>query len=172
MASSDGGHVAESIPNACPGTQSKAAGKVSACQGCPNQKLCASGAPSAPNPAIQRIRDHLASVRHIVLVLSGKGGVGKSTFTAQLAFGIAANSARQVSVLDVDICGPSIPRMMGLEGEQVHQSASGYSPVYVDENIGVMSVGFLLPSPDDAVIWRGPKKTPNDRDVPAGGILG
>lgn len=155
---SSGDHVAESLPNACPGTKSETAGKVSACQGCPNQKICASGATAAPNPAIDQIRHHLSSVRHIVLVLSGKGGVGKSTFAAQLAFGIAADSAKQVSVLDVDICGPSIPRIMGLEGEQVHASGSGYSPVYVDENIGVMSVGFLLPSPDDAVIWRGPKK--------------
>ncbi|XP_048818267.1 cytosolic Fe-S cluster assembly factor NUBP1 isoform X2 [Lagopus muta] len=64
----------------------------------------------------------------------------------------------RVALLDVDICGPSIPKMMGLEGEQVHQSGSGWSPVYVEENLGVMSVGFLLSSPDDAVIWRGPKK--------------
>ncbi|XP_074775413.1 cytosolic Fe-S cluster assembly factor NUBP1 isoform X2 [Athene noctua] len=64
----------------------------------------------------------------------------------------------RVALLDIDICGPSIPKMMGLEGEQVHQSGSGWSPVYVEENLGVMSVGFLLSSPDDAVIWRGPKK--------------
>ncbi|KAG9334913.1 hypothetical protein JZ751_006310 [Albula glossodonta] len=64
----------------------------------------------------------------------------------------------QVALLDVDICGPSIPRIMGLEGEQVHQSGSGWSPVYVEDNLAVMSIGFLLSSPDDAVIWRGPKK--------------
>jgi Mrp family chromosome partitioning ATPase len=75
-----------------------------------------------------------------------------------LAYGLAHDISKQVSILDVDICGPSIPRLMGLEGEQVHQSSSGYSPVYVDENLGVMSVGFLLSGPDDAVIWRGPKK--------------
>ncbi|NXM87020.1 NUP1A factor, partial [Oenanthe oenanthe] len=97
-------------------------------------------------------------VRHTVLVLSGKGGVGKSTFSALLAHGLAADETKQVALLDIDICGPSIPKMMGLEGEQVHQSGSGWSPVYVEENLGVMSVGFLLSSPDDAVIWRGPKK--------------
>ncbi|XP_012921067.1 cytosolic Fe-S cluster assembly factor NUBP1 isoform X2 [Heterocephalus glaber] len=64
----------------------------------------------------------------------------------------------RVALLDIDICGPSIPKIMGLEGEQVHQSGSGWSPVYVEDNLGVMSVGFLLSSPDDAVIWRGPKK--------------
>ena len=65
---------------------------------------------------------------------------------------------KQVGLLDIDICGPSIPRMLGLEGHEVHQSASGWSPVYVDDNLGVMSIGFMLPSKDDAVIWRGPRK--------------
>lgn len=60
--------------------------------------------------------------------------------------------------MDVDICGPSQPRVLGVNGEQVHQSGSGWSPVYVDDNLSVMSVGFLLASADDAVIWRGPKK--------------
>ncbi|XP_062359613.1 cytosolic Fe-S cluster assembly factor NUBP1 isoform X2 [Cinclus cinclus] len=104
------------------------------------------------------LRARLRAVRHTVLVLSGKGGVGKSTFSALLAHGLAADETKQVALLDIDICGPSIPKMMGLEGEQVHQSGSGWSPVYVEENLGVMSVGFLLSSPDDAVIWRGPKK--------------
>uniref|UniRef100_A0A8D0FPX6 Nucleotide binding protein 1 n=1 Tax=Strix occidentalis caurina TaxID=311401 RepID=A0A8D0FPX6_STROC len=87
------------------------------------------------------------------MVLSGKGGVGKSTFSAILAHGLAADEAKQVALLDIDICGPSIPKMMGLEGEQVSEYSN-----YVEENLGVMSVGFLLSSPDDAVIWRGPKK--------------
>lgn len=60
--------------------------------------------------------------------------------------------------MDIDICGPSVPRIMGLEGEQVHRSNEGFSPVYVNDNLGVMSVGFLLSNPDEAVIWRGPKK--------------
>lgn len=56
------------------------------------------------------------------------------------------------------MCGPSQPRVLGVLDEQVHQSGSGWSPVYVDDNLSVMSIGFLLGSPDDAVIWRGPKK--------------
>jgi Mrp family chromosome partitioning ATPase len=118
-------------------------------------------------------------VKHKILVLSGKGGVGtfsllfavalisranilncfqgKSTVSAQLAFALA-KQGKQVGLLDVDICGPSIPRMLGLVGQEVHQSASGWSPVYVDDNLGVMSIGFMLPSSDDAVIWRGPRK--------------
>jgi Mrp family chromosome partitioning ATPase len=107
--------------------------------------------------AIGVVADRLAKIKHKVLVLSGKGGVGKSTFSAQLAFTLAA-TGRTVGLLDVDICGPSIPRMLGLVGSKVHQSASGWSPVWLDENLGVMSIGFMLPDTDDAIIWRGPRK--------------
>ncbi|XP_006007941.1 cytosolic Fe-S cluster assembly factor nubp1 isoform X2 [Latimeria chalumnae] len=150
--------VPSNAPENCPGTSSDQAGKSSACQGCPNQAICASGLPKGPDPAIEEIKEKLATVKHKILVLSGKGGVGKSTFSAHLAHGIANDETKEVALLDVDICGPSIPKILGLEGEQVHQSGSGWSPVYVEENLGVMSIGFLLNSPDDAVIWRGPKK--------------
>ncbi|NXJ03250.1 NUBP1 factor, partial [Odontophorus gujanensis] len=142
----------------CPGTSSARAGRAAACQGCPNQRLCAAGAAAVDPAEAAELRERLRGVKHTVVVLSGKGGVGKSTFSALLAHGLAADGSKQVALLDIDICGPSIPKMMGLEGEQVHQSGSGWSPVYVEENLGVMSVGFLLSSPDDAVIWRGPKK--------------
>ena len=59
----------------------------------------------------------------------------------------------------LDICGPSIPRMLGLTGREVHQNGSGWSPVWLDENLGVMSIGFVLPGSDEAVIWRGPRKS-------------
>ncbi|XP_030232130.1 cytosolic Fe-S cluster assembly factor nubp1 [Gadus morhua] len=150
--------VPSNAPEHCPGTTSEKAGKGSACQGCPNQTLCASGATKAPDPAIAEIAEKMLTVKHKILVLSGKGGVGKSTFSAHLAHALASDVSKEVAVLDVDICGPSIPRIMGLDGEQVHQSGSGWSPVYVEENLAVMSIGFLLSSPDDAVIWRGPKK--------------
>lgn len=151
--------VPEDAPEACPGTQSESAGKEAACAGCPNQKICASGLPRGPDPDVDVIKEKLSGVRHKILILSGKGGVGKSTVTAHLARCIAAKYEEQnVGLLDIDICGPSIPRVMGLEGEQVHQSGSGWSPVFVEENLGVMSVGFLLSSATDAVIWRGPKK--------------
>jgi Mrp family chromosome partitioning ATPase len=68
------------------------------------------------------IRDHLKDVKYKVLVLSGKGGVGKSTLTGQLSFGIAANLEKHdknVGVMDIDICGPSLPVVFGVDGEQV-----------------------------------------------------
>lgn len=70
-----------------------------------------------------------------VLVLSGKGGVGKSTVTAMLARALAADPAKEVAVVDVDICGPSLPRMFGTEGEEVHQSMDGWSPVQVGRSL-------------------------------------
>jgi len=149
-------------PHNCPGTESDNAGKSSACEGCPNQKVC-STTPKGPDPDIDAIVERLGNVKHKILVLSGKGGVGKSTFAAQLSFALAntkkeSSEGNQVGLLDIDICGPSIPRLLGLEGEQVHHSNVGWSPVYVQDNLAVMSVGFLLNDPNEAVIWRGPKK--------------
>ena len=107
--------------------------------------------------------DRLCLVKHKVLVLSGKGGVGKSTTACQLAFTLAAEG-NSVGLLDVDICGPSVPRMLGLSGREVQQSGSGWTPISVDlegdtdGELLVMSVGFMLPNADDAIIWRGPRK--------------
>lgn len=139
----------------CPGTSSSAAGNSASCEGCPNQKICASG--EAKPVADPVLAARLARIKHKLLVLSGKGGVGKSTVSAQLAFGLAAQGF-EVGLLDLDLCGPSVPRTMGLEGAEVHRSAQGWSPVYVQDNLAVMSIGFLLPGRDDPVIWRGPKK--------------
>ncbi|CAG0913783.1 unnamed protein product [Notodromas monacha] len=102
----------------------------------------------------------LGQVKGILLVLSGKGGVGKSTVSAQLACGLQARGFK-VGLLDIDLCGPSIPRMLSLEGNVVHQSDDGWIPVYTDDTktLGVMSIGFLTKSRDEPVIWRGPKKT-------------
>lgn len=110
-----------------------------------------------PRAAAGLVAQRMAGVKHKLLVLSGKGGVGKSTVSAQLAFSLA-HRGYSVGLLDVDICGPSIPRMLGLSGQEVHQSATGWSPVFVDDNLGVMSIGFMLPGSDDAIIWRGPRK--------------
>lgn len=110
----------------------------------------------------------MREIKHKVLVLSGKGGVGKSTVSSQLSFAIASlgmdgdepdeSAIRTVGLLDVDICGPSIPRIMGVDGRSVHPTNTGWEPVEVEDNLSVMSVGFLLGGVDEAVIWRGPNK--------------
>ncbi|XP_005105584.1 cytosolic Fe-S cluster assembly factor NUBP2 homolog [Aplysia californica] len=103
--------------------------------------------------------NHLSSVKHVIIILSGKGGVGKSTMAVQITLGLHA-AGKKVGLLDVDLCGPSIPKMFNLEGRDIHQCPEGWLPVYVDkeQKIGVMSIGFLLSDLDDAVVWRGPKK--------------
>jgi len=96
----------------CVGPSSEYAGKVDSCAGCPNQSACASGETKV-DPAIAYVQDRMALVKHKILILSGKGGVGKSTFSAQLAFTLA-QQGKQVGLLDIDICGPSIPRSKSL----------------------------------------------------------
>ncbi|XP_064479977.1 cytosolic Fe-S cluster assembly factor NUBP2 homolog [Ornithodoros turicata] len=110
-------------------------------------------------PTGEERRSVLPGVQHILLVLSGKGGVGKSTFATQLALTLV-HSGKKVGLLDVDLCGPSIPKMLNLEGRDIHQCNEGWVPVYADQSqrLAVMSIGFLLKNKDDAVIWRGPKK--------------
>lgn len=147
------------IPEDCPGIGSEEAGNSSQCNGCPNQSNCQSGEVQV-DPNIPIIAGRLSAVKTVLLVLSGKGGVGKSTVAAQLAFEFARDPNKQVGLLDIDICGPSQPHLMSLSSEEVHTSASGWSPVFHETypNLGVMSIGFLIPSNDDPIIWRGPRK--------------
>ncbi|PRT55150.1 Cytosolic Fe-S cluster assembly factor NBP35 [Wickerhamiella sorbophila] len=147
----------ETPPEHCPGTESEQAGLADACAGCPNQEICAS-APKGPDPDIPAITEALRDVQHKILVLSGKGGVGKSTFAAMLGWALSANENQEVAMLDLDFCGPSLARIMGTEGEQIHAAASGWTPVYADDNLAVMSIAYMLPNSDEAVIWRGQKK--------------
>lgn len=93
-----------------------------------------------------------------ILVLSGKGGVGKSTVAANLAMSLAM-AGKKVGLLDVDLHGPSIPKILGMDGQRLGSDATGgISPIQVNENLSVVSVGLMLGSALDAVIWRGPMK--------------
>ncbi|EON62925.1 cytosolic Fe-S cluster assembly factor CFD1 [Coniosporium apollinis CBS 100218] len=125
----------------------------------------------------------LDNANRIILILSGKGGVGKSSITTQLALTLSLQG-HSVGVLDVDLTGPSIPRFFGVESAKVTQAPGGWLPVPVHDSqpyptqsketsgssdsirenasigpLSCMSLGFILPSRSDAVIWRGPKKT-------------
>lgn len=163
MSSSTGGDAPSDANDGCVGPTSSDAGKASACAGCPNQTACSSGAFSSPAALAARegeravLRNSLSDVSHVVLVLSGKGGVGKSTVSTQVAQALSSRGY-DVGLLDVDICGPSIPRMAGVVGRTVHQSQRGWEPVYANPNLAVMSISFLLEEGDAAVVWRGPRK--------------
>eukprot|EP01086_Lenisia_limosa_P017322 TRINITY_DN8484_c0_g1_i1.p1 TRINITY_DN8484_c0_g1~~TRINITY_DN8484_c0_g1_i1.p1 ORF type:complete len:371 (+),score=115.17 TRINITY_DN8484_c0_g1_i1:33-1115(+) len=150
------GHVPEGANTGCVGADSEAAGVAPGCAGCPNRELCAS-APKGPDPNVMQIEERMENIGEKILILSGKGGVGKSTFASQLSRYLAGKK-KEVGLLDIDITGPSIPAVMGVEDEVVHQSAVGLSPVMVEDNLAVMSIGFLLKDTSTAVIWRGPKK--------------
>jgi Mrp family chromosome partitioning ATPase len=95
-------------------------------------------------------------IRHKIVVLSGKGGVGKSTVATNLAMALAMEGLN-VGLLDVDIHGPSVPGMLGLQQARVMQTGQKLTPVDLGA-LKVMSIGFLLGHPDDPVIWRGPVK--------------
>ena len=104
-----------------------------------------------------QIRERMTQIKHKILVLSGKGGVGKSTVAVNLAIALSM-AGKRTGLLDIDIHGPSVPKILNLEGEMVGGMPDAILPVEVGKNLKVMSIGFLLPSSDDAVIWRGPRK--------------
>ncbi|VDN99576.1 unnamed protein product [Rodentolepis nana] len=154
----------DNVPLHCPGPQSASAGKADSCTGCPNQAICASGAAKLSleerePEVVAELRKRLGRVKQCIFILSGKGGVGKSSVSVCLAWALSRlnQGHDQIGLLDLDICGPSIPCLMGCLDSEVHQSAAGWSPVYVTDNLALMSVGFLT-SPDQALIWRGPRK--------------
>ncbi len=96
-------------------------------------------------------------VKHVILVLSGKGGVGKSTVSVNLAFALA-NHGKNVGLLDLDFHGPNIPKMLGIEDQRPAVLAQAIEPVHVTGNLAVMSMAFLLPDTSTPVVWRGPMK--------------
>ncbi len=104
----------------------------------------------------QQLKDRMAQIKHKIAVISGKGGVGKSTVTVNLATAFAMQGKR-VGVLDADIHGPSVPRLLGLEGKEVKATPAGAFPVDGPLGMKVMSIDFFLPE-QAPTIWRGPLK--------------
>lgn len=99
----------------------------------------------------------LSQMKNRLLVFSGKGGVGKSTVAANLAL-VLAKRGNKVGLLDVDIHGPNLPKMLGVEDKRLDISSGLIKPVEVKENLKLVSMSFLLQDPNLPVIWRGPMK--------------
>ncbi|NPE29625.1 Mrp/NBP35 family ATP-binding protein [Methanococcoides sp. SA1] len=108
-------------------------------------------------PEEPKLVTNLRGIKNKIMVMSGKGGVGKSTVSANLAAALA-DRGYSVGLLDSDIHGPTIPKMFGLENERPMVSEKGIVPVKVNDNLKIMSVGLLLDSNDSPVVWRGPAK--------------
>eukprot|EP01132_Coremiostelium_polycephalum_P009678 gene9678-11874_t len=142
----------------CPGLTPKA-GSEPVCSECPGKSTCQSQSDEA-KAVMKQIEIRMKVIKHKIFVLSGKGGVGKSTVSSLLAFGLATRG-QKVSLLDVDICGPSIPKLMGVDSgsQKIVNSEGGWIPPKVkDHEIKVMSIAYLLNSPDSPVVWKGPRK--------------
>lgn len=121
-----------------------------------NCSACASKG-SCSTPKEDPVKPTLEKIGHVFLVLSGKGGVGKSTVTANIALGLAKRGQR-VGVLDIDVHGPSIPKILGVQGQRAMGDGEKLLPAETPEGIKVMSTALILEKPDDPIVWRGPLK--------------
>ena len=118
----------------------------SSCEGCPSHN-------GGPQSFLVE-QNKFSNIKHVIGVVSGKGGVGKSFVTSSLAVNMAKKGYK-VGILDADITGPSIPKMLGVHG-QVVGTEEGMIPLEAENGIKVMSVNLLLDNEEDPVIWRGP----------------
>jgi ATP-binding protein involved in chromosome partitioning len=105
----------------------------------------------------RQLKERMDRIKHKIMVLSGKGGVGKSTVAANIAVALAMEGTR-VGILDLDFHGPSIPKLFNVENQRPGSDGQSLLPVEYAHGIKVMSMGFLLPGENTAVIWRGPLK--------------
>lgn len=107
----------------------------------------------------QKLKARMRKVKHKIAVISGKGGVGKSTVTVNLAAAFAMHEhVNSVGILDADIHGPSVPKIIGLQGQRLQTGPLGIVPASGSLGIKVVSMEFLLPDENAPVIWRGPLK--------------
>jgi len=105
----------------------------------------------------KRLKQRMLKIKYKFIVISGKGGVGKTTVAVNLAYGLAVRGSK-VGILDVDIHGPNIAKMLGIEGKRLTGSESGIEPIEVLPGLKAVSLAFLLEDKDQPVIWRGPLK--------------
>jgi len=129
--------------------------KDATCDTCNQTSSCSQQEKEAH--AQERLKSKLSHIQHRIMVMSGKGGVGKSTVSTNLAVALSLNGFN-VGLLDADIHGPNIPKMLGIESEHVIGSGMGMIPVEALPNLKVMSMAFFIGDRDNPVVWRGPLK--------------
>ena len=108
---------------------------------------------------IEKVRERMSKIKHKIAVISGKGGVGKSVVTVNLAMAFALNGREgRIGILDADLHGPCVPKIIGLKGQRLQAGPPGIFPAFGPLGIRVVSMDFLLPEQETPVIWRGPLK--------------
>jgi len=105
----------------------------------------------------RRLKERMSCITYKLIVISGKGGVGKSTVAVNLAYGLAVKG-NKVGILDVDIHGPNVAKMLGIEGKRLVGFESGIEPMEVLPNLKAVSLALLFENKDQPIIWRGPLK--------------
>ncbi len=106
----------------------------------------------------EALKNQMGRIKQKLLVMSGKGGVGKSTVSVNLALSLA-QAGHKVGLLDIDLHGPSIPTLLGMQGQKLMAEAdNSIAPIWVSDNLAVVSIGLILENNTDPVIWRGPMK--------------
>jgi Mrp family chromosome partitioning ATPase len=129
--------------------------KDAVCDTCNESSSCSQQEKEAH--AQERLKSKLSHIHHRIMVMSGKGGVGKSTVSTNLAVALSLDGFN-VGLLDADIHGPNIPKMLGIESKHVIGSGMGMIPVEALPNLKVISMAFFIGDRDNPVVWRGPLK--------------
>ncbi|CAJ36509.1 Mrp/NBP35 family ATP-binding protein [Methanocella arvoryzae] len=138
--------------------------ECSSCKDGKGSSKCASCPSASPemrakkSETEQQIEQRLSKVKHRIAIVSGKGGVGKSTVTASMALSLSM-LGKKVGVLDADVSGPNIPHLLGLEGRKLEASMEGLEPIMNRNGIKVISSEFVLTTSDTPMLWRGPMRT-------------
>ena len=105
----------------------------------------------------KELKKRMSRIKHKIIVMSGKGGVGKTSVSVNLSYTLAL-TGRDVGLVDIDLHGPNIAKMLGVEGEGFIGSENGIEPVLVLPNLKAASISFAAPNPDTPIVWRGPLK--------------
>jgi len=109
------------------------------------------------NEEDKELKDRMSRIKHKIIVMSGKGGVGKTSVSVNLSYALAL-TGREVGLVDIDLHGPNIAKMLGVEGQGFTGSDDGIEPVRVLPNLKAASISFATANPDMPIIWRGPLK--------------
>ena len=145
------------IPQAAPAQESEACKACHEKQGSDKCDSCPSKGKAQP-ARDEAVMKRLASIKHRIAIVSGKGGVGKSTIAASLAVSLSMMGYK-VGVLDADVSGPNIPHLLGVEGHKLMGSEEGIEPAVSRNGVKVVSSEMVLDNSDTPMLWRGPMRT-------------